>query len=355
MAEEDVDQESKTEEPTAKRLDDARKKGNVARSQEIDNAFFLVLFLLILTAGGGYIIRGILRTIQYGLNNLETEITILNVQHIFIQYSLHYLVIILPIGLIFIFSGLLSMTLQTGFLISWEHIKPKFDIFKMDGLKQIFSMQGLKKLVIDLVKLTVLILIIWLVTRRFVYDILGLVNLDIVNIYLFLVRMIVRIVATLLIFYAFFAVVDYIWTKFQYTEKLKMTKSEVKDEFKQMEGDPQVRRKLLSLMMEESLKRMMKEVPTADVVITNPVHLAIAIKYDQAISDAPIVVAKGKRLVAERIKEIAREHDVPIIEDKPLAQLLYKQCKVGKGIDVQFYAAVAQILSQVYTMKNKRI
>jgi flagellar biosynthetic protein FlhB len=247
------------------------------------------------------------------------------------------------------------MVLQTGFLISWEKIKPKFDIFKMKGLQQIFSVEGLKKMIMDICKLAVLILISWLVTRRFVYEILGLVNLDIVGIYLFLVRMIVRIIWTLLIFYGLFAIIDFAWTKYQHATRLKMTKSEVKDEFKQLEGDPHVRRKLLSLMMEESMKRMMAEIPKADVVITNPVHLAIAIKYDQAISDAPIVVAKGKRIVAERIKEIAIEHDIPVIEDKPLAQLLYKNSKVGKGIDVQFYSAVAQILSHVYTMKNKSI
>lgn len=134
-----------------------------------------------------------------------------------------------------------------------------------------------------------------------------------------------------------------------------MTKSEVKDEFKQMEGDPQVKRKILSIMMQESMKRMMAEVPNADVVITNPIHLAVAIKYDKEISDAPLVVAKGKRLVAEKIKEIARENDIPIVEDKPLARLLYKECEVGKPIDVQFYAAVAEILANIYKMKNKPI
>jgi len=111
----------------------------------------------------------------------------------------------------------------------------------------------------------------------------------------------------------------------------------------------------MTLMMEESMKRMMKEVPNADVVITNPIHLAIAIKYDATISDAPIVVAKGKRLIAEKIKELAREHNIPIVEDKPLARLLYQNSKIGKAIDVQFFAAVAEILANVYKMKNKNI
>jgi flagellar biosynthetic protein FlhB len=182
---------------------------------------------------------------------------------------------------------------------------------------------------------------------------LGLIHLDPINIYLFLVKLVIRVVISLLIFYAFFSIADFIWTKFQYTKRLKMTKSEVKDEYKQMEGDPQVKRKIMKIMMEESMKRMMKEMPTADVVITNPTHIAIAIKYDKTISEAPIVIAKGKRLIAERIKQLAKDHDIPIVEDKPLARLLYKSCKVGVAIDVQFYAAVAEILANVYKIKNK--
>jgi flagellar biosynthetic protein FlhB len=261
----------------------------------------------------------------------------------------------LPIGFAFIVGGLISMLVQVGWYVNWNALKPKFNFFKLEGLTQIFSVEGGKKLAIDLVKLFILGLITWIVVKKFIFDLLGLVNLDLVGIYLFLVKLIVRILIALLMFYVLFAVLDFIWTKFQFIQRLKMTKSEVKDEFKQMEGDPQVKRKIMSLMMEESMKRMMKEVPKADVVITNPVHLAIAIKYDQAVSEAPIAVAKGKRLIAEKIKQIARENDIPIIEDKPLARLLYKHCKVGKPIDVQFYAAVAEILAKVYRMKNREI
>ena len=351
----DNDSGEKTEQPTTKRLNEARKKGNVARSAEVDIAFFLLMFLLILRVGGPYIVHIIKQIYEYAFQNLSIGLSPLNVQTLYLRYFFYFWIILLPIGFVFILGGLISMLVQVGWLVTWENLKPKWDIFKLDGLKKIFSAEGAKKLVIDLLKLFALGLITWLVTKKFVFDMLGLINLDLVGIYLFLVQLITRVLISLLIVYVLFAVGDYVWTKFQFIEKMKMTKSEVKDEFKQMEGDPQVKRKILSLMLQESMKRMMQEVPKADVVITNPIHLAIAIKYDPTVSDAPVAVAKGKRLVAEKIKEIARQNDIPIVEDKPLARLLFKHSKIGQAIDVQFFAAIAEILANVYRMKNKKI
>jgi len=351
MAQED--EASRTEQPTAYRLSKERKKGHVARSHEVDIAFFLLMFIIVLRVGGPYIVYVLKLIFQYALENMGQGITMLSTRNLYLRYAFYFWLILFPIGFVFLLSGFLSMILQVGWLVTWEKLKWKFDIFNLKGLTKIFSIEGLKKLVIDLVKLAILFLITWIVVRKSVYDMLGLVNLDIVNIYIFFVRLIVKILTALLIFYVFFATIDWFWSKFEFTKKMKMTKSEVKDEFKQLEGDPQVKRKILRLMLEESMKRMMKEVPTADVVITNPIHLAVAIKYDKEISDAPLVVAKGKRLIAEKIKEIARQYDIPIVEDKPLARLLYKHSSVGKPIDVQFYAAVAEILANIYNMKNK--
>ena len=345
----------KTEEPTAKRLKEARDKGNVARSSEVDTGFFLLMFLLIITVGGPYIIQIFRVSFDFAFRNLDMNLSPLNVQDVYLRYFFYYWIVLLPIGVVFILGGFVSMILQTGWLITFEGIKPKFDIFSMKEFKEMFSIEGIKRLVKGLLKLAILTLISWITIRKFVFDILGLVNLELISIYAFLIKMVVRVITSLLIFYLLFATLDFIWSRFTHNKKLKMTKSEVKDEFKQMEGDPQVRRKILTLMMEESMKRMMQEVPKADVVITNPIHLAIAIKYDQTTSEAPIAVAKGKRLIAEKIKKIAEENDIPIVEDKPLARLLYESCKVGKEIDVQFYAAVAEILAHVYKMKNRNI
>ncbi len=350
-----ADESEKTEEPTGKRLSQARKKGDVARSSEVDTAFFLLVFLVIIKIGGPYIISMLKDFFEYSFSNLNMDLTVINAQNLYIEFMFSFWIILLPIGFLFIISGLISMLIQVGWLVTFENLKFRFELFKLSGLKEIFSPNGLKKMVKGLVKMFIMILLTWLVIRRFLSDMLGLVNLDVVSIYLFLMKLVTRIVISLLIFYVFFAVVDFVWTKFNYKKKLKMSKSEVKDEYKQMEGDPQVKKKILQTMMEESVKRMMKETPKADVVITNPIHLAVAVKYDASISEAPIVLAKGKRLIAEKIKQIARDNDIPIVEDKQLARLLYKHSTVGKPIDVQFYAAVAEILAQVYKMKNKKL
>jgi len=347
------DEETRTEDPTAYRLGEERKKGHVARSAEVDIAFYLLTFLIVIGLGGGLIVKVLKLMFVYALENMNIGVTMLSTQNLYLRYSLYFWLIMFPIGFLFILSGFISMIMQVGWLVTWKNLEWKFDIINFDGLKKIFSIAGLKKLAIDLIKLAVLFFICWIVVRKSVYNMLGLVNLDIVNIYIYLAKLIVKILFSLLLFYIFFATADYFWSKFNFMKDLKMTKQEVKDEFKQLEGDPNVKRKIISLMLEESMKRMMKEVPTADVVITNPTHLAIAIKYDKEISDAPLVVAKGKRLVAEKIKELARQHDIPIVEDKPLARLLYKHSSVGKPIDVQFYAAVAEILANIYNMKNK--
>jgi flagellar biosynthetic protein FlhB len=349
----DDDSTEKTEDPTAKRLRDARDKGNVARSGEIDTAFFILFFLIILAGAGKYVITVSMDMFRYSFENLNIGLNLLNARNLYWKFFVNFWIIMLPIGALFIIGNFISLFLQVGWLVSFESLKPKFDLFKMENLTNMFNMQAVKKLVKGIVKLIVLLIIAYMTVRKHTADMLGLVNLEVVDIYIYLTKLVVKILTSLLIFYIFFAVIDFVWNKFDYKKKLKMTKSEVKDEFKQMEGDPQVKRKILQLMMEESMKRMMQEVPTADVVITNPIHLAIAIKYDKEVSDAPLVVAKGKRLIAEKIKEIAREYDIPIVEDKPLARLLYKESQVGQAIDVQFYAAVAEILANVYKMKNK--
>lgn len=347
-----ADETEKTEAPTGKRLQDARKKGDVARSSEIDTAIFLLILLVILKVGGPFLLYVFKEFFTYAFLNFNTRLDILSVQNLAIKYFIYFWLIIGPIGLILMISGTIASIVQVGWIVTTDKLKWNLDFLKMNGLNQVFSMDGFKKLAKGLVKLAILTINIWLVVRKEVDNFMGLIFLDIYQIFTYLLKIIIRVIIYLLIFYVFFAVIDYVWSKFLYMKKLKMTKSEVKDEFKQLEGDPQVKRKILKLMMEESMKRMMGDVPQADVVITNPTHLAIAIKYDPEVSDAPIVLAKGKRLIAEKIKEIAKENNIPIVEDKPLARLLYKHSEIGKPIDVQFYAAVAEILASIYKAKG---
>ncbi len=348
-----ADDTEKTEKPTGKRLGEARRKGNVAHSSEVDTAFFLLVLLVFLRIGGPLVIHVFKDMYAYAFQNLNMNLGIQNIQTLTIKYFIYFWLIVGPLGLILMIIGIISSVIQVGWIFTTEQLKWKWDFIKLGGFKQIFSVEGFKKLAKGLIKLTILSLIIWMIIRKEINSFMGLIFLDINQIFIYLLKLIVKVITYLLMFYVFFAVADFAWSKFLYIKRLKMTKSEVKDEFRQMEGDPMVKRKILNLMMEESLKRMMKDIPQADVVITNPTHIAIAIKYDPEVSEAPIVLAKGKRLIAEKIKEIARENNIPIVEDKPLARLLYKFSEIGKPIDVQFYAAVAEILANVYKARGK--
>lgn len=350
-----ADQSDKTEKPTSKRLGDARKKGNVAHSSEVDTAFFLLILLLLLKIGIPLMIPLFKEMYYYAFTHLNMPLETNNVQTLATKYFILFWIILGPIGLLLMITGIISSIIQVGWIFTTEQLKPKWDFLKLSGFKEIFSVDGFKKLAKGLIKLGILSLIIWLVIKKELNAFMGLVFLDMNQIFIYLLKLIVRVISYLLTFYIIFAIIDFLWSKYLYIKKLKMSKSEVKDEFRQMEGDPQVKHKILRLMMEESLKRMMKDVPKADVIITNPIHLAIAIKYMPEVSDAPIVLAKGKRLIAEKIKEIARMNNIPIVEDKPLARMLYKYSEVGQPIDVQFYAAVAEILATIFKAKGKDI
>lgn len=349
-----AEETEKTEKPTGKRLGEAKKKGDVARSSEVDTAFFLLILLLFLKFGGPFIIHIFRDMMYYTFTHLTLPITETNILTLTIKYFIYFWLVVGPLGIILMAVGIFSSVIQVGWIFSTEQLKLNWKILNLGGFKEIFSIHGFKKLAKGLVKLSILSLIVWLTIRKEINNFMGLMFLDINTIFIYLLKLIIKVITYLLLFYVFFAAADFFWSKYLYIKKLKMSKSEVKDEFRQMEGDPLVKNKIRSLMMEESLKRMMGDVPKADVIITNPIHLAIAIKYSPEMSDAPIVLAKGKRLIAERIKEIARENNIPIVEDKPLARLLYKNCEVGKEIDVEFYAAVAEILANIYKTKGKK-
>ncbi len=348
-----AEQTEKTEKPTGKRLGEAKRKGDVAHSSEVDTAIFLLVLIIVLKIGGPYIWLLLKDMMRYSFTNFTQPITESVIQTLYIKYMFYFWLIIGPIGFLLMLTGVVSSVLQVGWIFTFDKLKWKWNILNLGGLKEIFSIEGFKKLAKGLIKLFALSMVAWMIIRKEIANMMGLIFLDVSGIFHFLYKIILKVLIYILLFYVFFAVFDFFWSKYIYIKRMKMSKSEVKDEFKQMEGDPLVKNKIRSLMMEESMKRMMAKVPEADVVITNPIHLAVALKYEPTISEAPIVVAKGKRIIAEKIKEIARENNIPIIEDKPLARLLYKHSEVGKEIDVQFYSAVAEILANVFKMKGK--
>ncbi len=349
--------QEKTEKPTPRRKSKARKDGNVAQSPEVHTAFFLLLVVLYFSILGGWMMSQFMNNTESMLRTIGSPITFLSIQNTYIE-SLKYLALVFgPIAVLLLASTFASSFVQFGWLFAPKAFKMNWgQVFQFKNqLKNIFSMEALQRLVKSILKLIILLYISWLTVRPKLHEFMGLPDMEVQQIFSFAGNLVIKLLLNILIAYIFIAIADFAITHYLHIKKLKMSKSEVKDERRQMEGDPQVKSKIRQLMFTASLKRMMKEVPKADVVITNPVHLAVAIRYNIQVDDAPIVVAKGKRLIAERIKELARANDIPIVEDKPLARLIFSTIEIGQQISVELYSAVAEILAYVYNLKNKRV
>jgi len=356
MAKENKDGTEKTEEPTAKRKSKARDDGNVAKSQDVNVVAGLFAGLIYLLLMGpsmvkslGLLIRKIYQEQALIAVNQVTMITLLN--DILNSASL----ILLPFFLVLIITAVLSNIVQIGFLFTTNVFKPKLDKFNpIKGMKKFFKIRQVVTIIQQLAKLFAVAIPPYLIIKSELNELPLIMDMSIWSIMGIIGFTLIKIFLSVTIVLLFLAIYDLFYTRKKHKEDLMMTKQEVKDERKNAEGDPKIKARIRRLQMEEIRKRMMTSVPEADVVITNPVHLAVALKYDRNVSSAPIVVAKGARLIAERIKEIAREHGVPIIENKPLAQSLFKMVDIGESIPEELYKAVAGVLAYVYSQKRGR-
>ncbi|MCG8685612.1 MAG: flagellar biosynthesis protein FlhB, partial [Desulfobacterales bacterium] len=249
--------------------------------------------------------------------------------------------------------ALISNVAQVGFAISWKAIEPKMSkLNPINGFKQKFSSRAVVEFVKSLVKVGVISLVCYLVTKGTLSQIVKLYDNSVAQILLFLLIESFWIFIKVCLVMIVVALLDYAYQKWKFLDEQKMTKKEVKDERKQTEGDPAVKSRIRQLQMEAARKRMMAEVPEADVVVTNPTRLAVALKYDNTKMDAPMVVAKGAGSIAANIRRIARENDVPLVEDKPLARNLYRLVDIGQEVPLEYYKAVAELLAYVYRLKN---
>jgi len=268
------------------------------------------------------------------------------------QYWTFFLMCLPVFAAVFVVA-LISNIAQVGFNVSWKAIEPKLSkLNPINGFKQKFTSRAVIEFVKSLVKIAVISLVCYLATKDELLNVLNLYENSTAQILLFLFIKSFWIVIKVCIVMALVAILDYAFQKWKFLEDQKMTQKEVKDERKQTEGDPAVKSKIRQLQMAAARKRMMAEVPEADVVVTNPTHLAVALQYDKEKMDAPTVVAKGAGAVAANIKKIARENDVPIVEDKPLARNLYKAVDIDGQVPFEYYQAVAELLAYVYGLKN---
>ncbi len=353
MAEESSTGGERTEAPSAKRREDFRNKGQVAQSKEVQTAALLSVLLLFWTFYLPVFWQGIMKLIssiwQSAGDAAVTTSTIITLSAFVIQQMS---LLLAPLFILVMLIGFFSSFFQIGWLFTTKPLTPdisKFNVIK--GIGRFFSKRSFVEILKSLIKV---ILIAWLayttIIGRF-SEALILVDTTAVTTVNFIARtagIILAKVCALLIFLAF---LDLLFVRWEMEEKMKMTKQEVKEEFKESEGDPQIKAQIRAIQREMARKRMMAEVPEADVVITNPTHISIAIRYDSDNMDAPVVIAKGMNIIAMRIREIARENDVPIVENPPVARLLHK-IELGAAIPAEMFKAVAEILAHVYSLKG---
>lgn len=351
----------KTEDPTAKKLEDARKEGQVAKSKEIANAFGLLsLFILMkvyVGSMGNSLIEsfsGVYTQIPDVIQMYGGRIPVAAITTLVKGMMLRLLLVIAPILAVGVIVAVVCDVVQVKWKPTGKPLQPKFNkLNPISGFKRIFSPNSVMELVKSIAKIG----IVCYVAYSFLKDRLGAVFLmyDIgLNQAIGLIGEIVtdlgiRISAV----YMVIAFLDLAYQKYKFKNDMKMTKQEVKDEYKNQEGDPQIKGKQRQRMQEASRRRMMQQLPEADVVITNPTHYAVAIKYDPDRYDAPYVLAKGEDYLAQKIKEIARENDVEIVENKPLARMLYANVDIGGLVPPELYQAVAEVLAFVYHLKGK--
>jgi flagellar biosynthesis protein FlhB len=345
----------KTEKATPKKRQEARKKGQSAKSQDINTAVVLLAVFLFMLFAGSYLKKGTFALFKNSFQeNLLMELTEGNIQVMFLNILKDIAIYFGPLLLIALIAGVISNFFQVGFMFSSEAIQPKLEkINPISGFKRIFSMRAIVELMKSILKIGFVGIVTFSVLWKRMGEILVLsqksIGTALVTLSSLTVQMGLFASGALL----FLAILDFLYQKYDFEKNIRMSKQDIKDEYKNTEGDPLIKSRIKQRQRELAMRRMMQEVPKADVVITNPTHFAIAVKYDETKRDAPYVVAKGVDFTAQKIKIIAKENDVLMVENRPLARALYSQTEIGDTIPEEFFKAVAEILAFVYKAKNK--
>ncbi len=351
------DFQERTEKATPKKREKAREEGQVARSMEIPSVLVLMAGMIGMYFGGYFLFHNISGALRHSFSFQSIPAGDFNFfLQILYRFSKTFFLIVLPVMSAVLVTALVANLVQVGFKLSAKAITPKLSRFNIvNGFKRLFSVRSLVELIKSILKLTLIGITAYLVIKSQVGQMMNLYDTSIANILLFVLKGIFRFFMAVLLAMILLAILDYAFQRWQFEKDIRMTKQEVKEEHKQAEGDPLVKSRIRNIQYQIAQRRMMQEVPEADVVVTNPTHLALAIRYDQLSMSAPQVVAKGAGNIAERIKDIANEQHIPVIENKELALNLYNIVEVGQEIPSQFFMAVAELLAYVYKLKGKSI
>lgn len=345
----------KTERATPKKREEGRKKGQVIKSIDLSTAISLFAFFLCLMIVGGRMgekLTGMM--IDVFTNRLNTNLSEENVHSLFVHLAVQSAEMLAPFLIVALVVGVAGQMLQVGFLFNPESIQFKLErIDPIKGFKRIYSLRAIVEFLKSVLKITIIgtitFSILWL-NRE---NILATVNKSLADGLHTMAKVVLSMGLSAAIGLIILALLDYLYQKYDYEKNMRMSKQDIKDEFKNTEGDPLIRSKVRERQRQMAMKRMMQELPKADVVITNPTHFAVALKYEASEMSAPKVVAKGADYLALKIKEIARKNEIVIVEKKPLARALYHQLEIGDVVPETFFKAVAEILAYVYRIKGK--
>lgn len=352
----DEDQSEKTEEPSERKLQDARKEGQVVQSKEIKNATTLIAGIVLIAWIAPFLMKQFTNIGAYYISHVHdirvTDPIELKI-YIFSIGTEFFKLLAMPFAL-FIFCAIVAEVSQVGFMFTPKKIEiDPNKLNPMSGLKRMFNTQKLVDTFKDVIKIIVVTLVCYISVSPRIAAIPVLPSVSIIGTLDLLKEICVTMVFAVAILMTIVAAADWFWTRYTHRKKLRMSKQDKKDEYKQMEGDPKIKAKLHAIRMEKFRKRMLQSVPTATVVITNPTHYAVALKYDIDEMMAPLVVAKGVDFLAGKIKEIANENDVTIVENPPLARALYASVDVDEEIPPEHFKAVAEVIGYVMRLKGQ--
>ncbi len=349
--------EEKTEQPTSKKREKVRKDGQVARSNEITTAFLLILMFFAIRLFAPEAKARFLELFNkcvrlFYLEELNEKIA----NALMWEISKDMLLMVWPFLLIAVAVGLITNIAQVGWLVSWKPLQPKLsNINPVSGMKRIFSMRTVIELLKAIFKIALISILVYNTIKNYDNLAVNLYQMEPLSAYQVVFEIILELCIRIGWFFILVAAVDYAYTRFKFEKDIKMTKQEVKDEYRDSEGNPEIKGKIRQKMREVAMRRMMQDLPKADVIITNPTHFAVALKYDDLSDAAPIVIAKGVDLVARNIRDKAKEYGIEIMENKALARTLYYTVEIGEEIPPELYQAVAEILAFVYSMKNEGV
>jgi len=352
----DSDQAERSEEATQQRREDFRKRGQVAQTRELSSVFMLFCGVLLIWLMSQFFFQQLwdLFNRSFG-EDLVVAVRTGSVINFASLAVTKISLLTLPVMGVFLLVGLVSTLVQVGFLyneealqLRWERLNP------WDGLKRLVTMRAVMEGGKALAKVALILFIAYLVLRGQLDQIPRLMYFSIPQIFYFLGELSIRLLSGVGFFMLVLAGVDYFYQRWDLERQMRMTKQEIKEEMKSREGDPLIKARIKRIQREMASRRMMEEVPKADVIVTNPTHLSVALKYDQTMV-APTVIAKGADLLAMKIRELAREHNIPIIENKPLARTMFKTIKIGQMIPRELYTAVAEVLSYVYKLRKRTV